>query len=107
MYIAFKFFCHHCLSSSWQVLFPASSEEAQSSLDNFSPQLVYWLLQHLCNLPRPSNRVWRWKPAKTDESEIADVTRIRDLRNFVINAQIFALFEDEYDRKVAELYEVM
>ncbi|WAR10205.1 FEM1C-like protein [Mya arenaria] len=55
---------------------------------------------------RVNDVIWRWKAAKSDTSEVADVTRIRDLRNFLLDIKERTLFEDEYKRKIDDFKKV-
>jgi len=99
--------CSYVYFSRWRLLFASDEVSKIPSFDDFDAVLIYWFLQHVCNLPRPSNRIWKWKPTKNDVTETADVTRFRDFRNFVVNATTHALFDDEFERKVTEITEVV
>lgn len=87
----------------WQLLFPNDESCESPTQEDFDTTLMFWFLQNFCNCPRPSNRVWQWKPNVEDGSQVANVIQIRDLRNFIVSSTTLALFDEEYQRKIAEI----
>jgi hypothetical protein len=81
-------------------------DETKANLEELDSALVFWFLRFICVLKRPNDFIWKRKPLSTDLSETADIARLRDYRNFLINLSSPALYDDEYDRKVRELKEV-
>ncbi|XP_052812730.1 uncharacterized protein LOC128240236 isoform X1 [Mya arenaria] len=92
------------ISSRWKTIYPETGVEVQ--LEQLDHVLLFWLLRHMCRYRRVNDVIWRWKAAKSDTSEVADVTRIRDLRNFLLDIKERTLFEDEYKRKIDDFKKV-
>ncbi|KAL4217511.1 hypothetical protein ACF0H5_023960 [Mactra antiquata] len=86
----------------WKKLFPDETSTGVY-LNDLEPAVTFWFLRHICHFKKQTDLVWKWKPAPEDLTVMADITRIRDLRNSLLNAVDYALFEEEYDRKIEEM----
>lgn len=86
------------------MLFPEDNDDV--NLQQLDPALIFWFLRHICHFKKQNDLVWKWKPAHNDHSTAADLVRIRDLRNGLINATERAMLDDEYERKIEEFKKV-
>lgn len=93
------------LARRWDIMYP-DDDETKSSLQKLDSALLFWFLRYICTLKRPNDFIWKRKPLSEDLSETADIARIRDSRNFLINLSSPALYDDEYERKVEELKQI-
>ena len=75
-------------------------------LRDLDPALVFWFLRYVCHFKKLTDLLWKWKPAGNDLSVAADIARIRDMRNGLINASEYSLYDEEYERKVEEFKSV-
>lgn len=81
-------------------------DETKANLQQLDSALLFWFLRFICHLKRPNDFIWKRKPVSDDLSETADIARIRDFRNFLINLSLPALYDEEYDRKVKDFKDV-
>ncbi|KAL3853875.1 hypothetical protein ACJMK2_013174 [Sinanodonta woodiana] len=96
---------YHLLWKRWDLLYPLN-EEKNATIEAFDAALIFWLLRYICNMKRSNDFIWRRKPSPDDLSEAADVVRIRDHRNFIINLSVPAVYDDEFERKLKDFKEV-
>ncbi|KAL4217513.1 hypothetical protein ACF0H5_023962 [Mactra antiquata] len=96
---------YELISKRWDIMYP-DDDETKADIQQLDPALLFWFLRHICSLKRPNDFIWKRKPLAEDVSETADIARIRDVRNFLINLSVPALYDEEFDRKVNKFKEV-
>ncbi|XP_053385799.1 uncharacterized protein LOC123539212 [Mercenaria mercenaria] len=93
------------ITRRWDIMYP-DDDETKANLEQLDSALIFWFLRFICHLKRPNDFIWKRKPLSDDLSETADIARIRDYRNFLINLSSPALYDDEYERKMKEFKEL-
>ena len=86
----------HLTESQWDCLYPAPGVYGKSA--NFDISLLYKLLSTICSITPPATG-WNARPANTDLSLAADLTRVKYYRDFVyghVNQSVMKMTDDEY-----------
>ena len=86
----------HLTKSQWDCLYPAPGVYGKSA--DFGISLLFKLLMTICNITPPATG-WNARPTNTDFSLAADLTRVKDYRDFVydhVNQSVMKMTDVEY-----------